>query len=102
MLSVKTRLPLEAIFRVFIVPYNSTRFLRESSDRDSQLANQIAIMNQVYYPTVTFVQVGVRRTVNPDWFNNAGPESPQQTAMKDALHTGGPGDLNVYTVGYCI
>lgn len=40
------------------------------------------------------------RTVNSDWFNNAGPDSSEQTAMKDALRVGGVADLNVYTVGY--
>ncbi|KAJ7671049.1 hypothetical protein B0H17DRAFT_1141689 [Mycena rosella] len=43
--------------------------------------------------------VTTTRTVNVDWFNNAGPSTSQQTAMK-ASRQGGKGDLNVYSVGF--
>ena len=42
------------------------------------------------------------RTTNSDWFNNTGPNSGQQDAMKKSLRVGGPETLNVYTVGYAI
>lgn len=40
------------------------------------------------------------RTLNPDWFSNAGPNTSQQTAMKQALRQGGAADLNLYSVGF--
>ncbi|KAJ6525878.1 hypothetical protein DFH09DRAFT_936448, partial [Mycena vulgaris] len=43
--------------------------------------------------------VGTTRTVNADWFKNAGPSTSQQTAMK-AARQDGKGDLNDYYVGY--
>ncbi|KAJ7640586.1 hypothetical protein B0H17DRAFT_1339287 [Mycena rosella] len=49
---------------------------------DSQIASQIQTLNNDYAGN----------------FNNAGPGTSQQTAMK-ASRQGGKGDLNVYTVG---
>jgi hypothetical protein len=49
---------------------------------------------------ISWVLAGTTRTVNADWFNRAGPGSPQQNAMKAALRQGGASDLNVYTVGF--
>ncbi|HZI87021.1 MAG TPA: zinc metalloprotease, partial [Pyrinomonadaceae bacterium] len=43
-----------------------------------------------------FVKAGVTRTQNDAWYA-AGPGSSAQTAMKNALHTGGATDLNFYT-----
>jgi hypothetical protein len=37
--------------------------------------------------------------VNADWFNNAEPDTQQQTDMKNALRKGGAADLNLYSVG---
>jgi hypothetical protein len=68
--------------------------------RDSQITNQISVMNSGFSgSSYSFVHTGTTRTVNADWFNNAGPGSSQQTAMKSALRQGGVKDLNVYTVG---
>ncbi|KAG8700384.1 hypothetical protein FRC08_004734 [Ceratobasidium sp. 394] len=47
-----------------------------------------------------FVLAGTDRTVNADWFNNAGPGTSQQTLMKRTLRRGGVADLNVYSVGF--
>jgi len=69
--------------------------------RDSQIANQINVMNTAYSKaSITWVLAGTSRTTNSDWFNNVGPDASQQTAMKSALRTGTAKDLNVYTVGY--
>ena len=69
--------------------------------RDSQIANQIDVMNTGYSrASITWVLAGTSRTTNSDWFNNVGPDASQQTAMKSALRTGTAKDLNVYTVGY--
>ena len=43
-----------------------------------------------------FTLAGVDHTTNAAWFD-AGPETPEEAAMKQALKRGGPGDLNVYT-----
>ena len=68
---------------------------------DSQLTSQINVLNQDYASTgLSFVKAGTTRTVNADWFNNAGPDSSQQTSMKNSLRQGGARDLNVYTVGF--
>lgn len=34
------------------------------------------------------------------WFNDVARDTPEQTAMKTKLRKGGPGDLNIYTVGF--
>lgn len=39
-------------------------------------------------------------TIISDWFHKAGPDTPEQTAMKKELRNGGADDLNVYTVGF--
>jgi len=68
---------------------------------DSQIANQISVLNAGYANAgLTFVLAGTDRTVNSDWFNNAGPDSSQQTSMKNTLRKGGAAALNVYTVGF--
>ena len=60
-------------------------------------------MNQAYAPAgITWVLAGTTRTVNADWFNRAGPNTTQQTAMKAGLRQGGAGDFNVYTVGFVL
>ncbi|KAH9050092.1 Metalloprotease, partial [Lactarius hengduanensis] len=49
---------------------------------------------------LSFKLVDVTRTVNADWFNNAAPNSPQQTVMKKSLYKGGAADLNIYSIGF--
>ncbi|KAH9062053.1 hypothetical protein EDB87DRAFT_1609070 [Lactarius vividus] len=58
------------------------------------------VLNNNFASTgLAFRLVGIDRTVNADWFNNAAPGTPQQTAMK-ALRRGGAADLNIYSVGF--
>lgn len=83
-----------------------------------QIISQVDAMNMGFAETgLNFVLAGVDRTINPDWFANAGPDtcvasrdtsihplltspnSAQQTAMKRSLRLGTRSDLNVYTVG---
>ena len=62
--------------------------------------DQIDVLNNNFAGTrLSFNLGGLDRTVNADWFHSAAPDSAQQTAMKSALHQGGPATLNVYTVG---
>lgn len=76
---------------------------------DARLNAQIAAMNEHYAGSDTpvyrlpaanmsfrFVKASVTRTQNDAWYA-AGPGSSAQTAMKNALHTGGATDLNFYT-----
>lgn len=68
---------------------------------DSQLSDQIDVLNQGYSGSgLSFTLASTDRTVNSDWFNNAGPDSSQQTDMKNSLRAGGAADLNIYTVGF--
>ncbi|TDL29159.1 zincin, partial [Rickenella mellea] len=68
---------------------------------DSQIAAQINVLNNDYASAgLSWTLAGTTRTVNSDWFNNAGPDSSQQTSMKNSLRKGGAADLNVYTVGF--
>lgn len=70
---------------------------------DSQIARQISVINTAYGNSktgISWILAGTTRTINVDWFNNAGPRTPQQTAMKKALRQGTAKDLNVYTVGF--
>ncbi|KAF8876727.1 metalloprotease [Infundibulicybe gibba] len=68
---------------------------------DSQLTAQISVMNAAYASSgVQWTIAGIIRTVNPDWFSNVGPDSPQQMLMKNTLRQGDEKVLNVYTVGF--
>jgi len=70
-------------------------------NRDSQIQDQIDVLNSDFSESgITWVLAKTTRTVNPDWFDNVGPENDQQNIMKEQLRTGGAADLNVYTVGY--
>ncbi|MEU6114536.1 zinc metalloprotease [Streptomyces sp. NPDC047117] len=67
---------------------------------DSQINAQIDVLNADFSSTgLTFTLAGVSRTVNPDWYSNAGPGSTQERAMKRALRKGGAATLNVYSLG---
>ncbi|KAL5636729.1 hypothetical protein ACGC1H_000635 [Rhizoctonia solani] len=74
--------------------------LSEGNIPDSQIQRSISVLNEDYGSSgLSFHLAAVDRTVNPDWFMNAGPGSGQQTAMKRKLRRGGVSDLNVYSVG---
>ncbi len=57
---------------------------------DSQIAQQISILNGVYGPIgFNFRLAGTTRTLNKDWFSNMAANSAQESAAQSALHTGG-------------
>jgi hypothetical protein len=67
----------------------------------SQITAQIDVMNVAYYPSGLQWQLAeITHTTNEGWFNNAGPDTDEQTAMKATLRKGGVADLNVYSVGF--
>ncbi|KAG6822391.1 hypothetical protein H0H92_014081, partial [Tricholoma furcatifolium] len=66
---------------------------------DSVIQKQMTVLNQAYNETsIVWQLAGVTRVTNADWFKNAGPNTAQQSAMKQALRQGGAADLNVYSV----
>lgn len=71
---------------------------------DTQITNQIAVLNQAYSGATggantiyRFTRVSTDRTANNTWFTCTGGTCEQQ--MKAALHQGGAADLNLYTNG---
>lgn len=69
--------------------------------RDSQIQAQIDVLNKDYTGTgLSFELQNITRTLNAAWFNNVGPDTTEQTAMKNALRTGTASTLNIYTVGF--
>jgi hypothetical protein len=69
----------------------------------AQITAQIAVLNNTYAggeggarTGFAFKLAGVTRTDNAAWFA-AGPGGTDEHSMKQALHTGGPGDLNLYS-----
>lgn len=85
----------------FPIIYSKRRAYRIATRSDSQIANQITVLNQDYSGSgLTFSLAGTTRTVNSQWFNQVGPDSSLQTTMKRQLRQGGANALNVYTVGF--
>jgi hypothetical protein len=77
--------------------------LPDVDNRYSQIASQIRVINAAYSNSstgISWVLAGITRTINDDWFQNAGPGTSQQTVMKARLRRGSAKDLNVYTVGF--
>jgi len=68
---------------------------------DSQIADQIAVMNSAYKDSgIQWKLAGTDRTTNAKWFNNVGPDTTTQTNMKAKLRKGGKAALNIYTVSF--
>jgi len=69
--------------------------------RDTQITSQISVLNKDYSGTgLSFKLMNTTRTQNATWFNRVAPDSPEQTAMKNALRVGPASALNLYTVGF--
>jgi len=68
---------------------------------DNLINDQMRVLNKDFSGTgLKFVLASANRTINSDWFDNAEPDTQQQTDMKNALRQGGAADLNVYSVGF--
>ncbi|KAF9647709.1 metalloprotease [Thelephora ganbajun] len=82
------------------VIYKSTS-LSEGYIPDSQISSSISVLNADYARCgISFHLAGIDRTHNVNWFDQVGPGSSYQTAMKNKLRKGGANDLNVYSVGF--
>ncbi|KAK7470952.1 hypothetical protein VKT23_002367 [Stygiomarasmius scandens] len=93
--------PLAATLNVYFHVISKDSTTAGGNVPQSQLQDQITVMNRAYAGSgITWTLAGTDRTVNSDWFNNAGPGTSQQTTMKRTLRTGSVRDLNVYTVGF--
>ncbi|TRM67808.1 hypothetical protein BD626DRAFT_106415 [Schizophyllum amplum] len=68
---------------------------------DDQISQQIDVLNEDYADSgLYFVLANTTRTVNEQWFSTAGPDTDEQTDMKNQLRQGDADALNVYTVGF--
>ncbi|KAJ3410992.1 hypothetical protein HDV05_002936 [Chytridiales sp. JEL 0842] len=66
---------------------------------DADVQAQMNVLNNDFTEW-TFNLVETKTVVNKKWFNSAAPDTPLQDEMKRTLRKGGPGDLNIYTVGF--
>jgi len=63
---------------------------------DSQIIEQMKVLNDAYSGTYTFSLNGTDRTTNSAWYT-AGPGTTAEKAMKTALRIGKADSLNIYT-----
>jgi len=88
--------PTEIKVHVHVI--NKGKGLPNGDLPDSQIADQIATLNQAYggaQMPLHFTLASTDRTTNASWFT-VGFGSAEETAMKKALHVGGPDELNLY------
>jgi hypothetical protein len=62
---------------------------------DSQIAQQISVLNAAYTGLASFTLVSTDRTSNSSWFT-AGPGTSAERLMKQTLRKGSADDLNIY------
>jgi len=63
---------------------------------DSQIIDQINVLNAAFAPGFSFVLTAIDRTTNSAWYTVT-PGTSQETAMKTALRRGSADDLNIYS-----
>ncbi|TFK74483.1 metalloprotease [Pluteus cervinus] len=91
----------EATIDIYWHVINAGDALEQGNISDSQIADQIAVLNHDYGPTgLSFNLVNISRTRNDWWYDDASPDTGTERDMKTALRVGGPSDINVYTVGF--
>ncbi|KAF8645229.1 hypothetical protein AX16_008056 [Volvariella volvacea WC 439] len=65
-----------------------------------QIREQMRVLNEDFNQThVIFKHIKTTRIIQPTWFADMDIDSPLEKAMKKRFRRGGPGTLNVYTVG---
>jgi len=76
---------------------NKGKTLAKGNVPDSQITDQIAVLNSAYAATpFRFTLAGVDRTTNKAWFKMK-PGSAAEAEAKTALRKGGPETLNLYS-----
>ena len=63
---------------------------------ESQIIDQMDVLNKAYSGTYTFSLEGTDRTTDSGWYT-AGPGTRAESEMKTALRKGGADSLNIYT-----
>lgn len=99
--SIQKRQHLQAPINVYFHVISADDTPGNGNIRGSQVTDQITELNTAFRRAgLRFSLAGFDRTVNADWFNNGGPDTSQQDAMKRALRRGNATDLNIYTVNF--
>jgi hypothetical protein len=82
---------------VYVHVINNGTGIANGDVPDSQINDQIAVLNAAYAPWGwQFQLLGIDRTTNATWYT-AQPNTTAETAMKTALHKGTAQHLNLYT-----
>jgi hypothetical protein len=95
---VELRPPGSVVVPVWIHVINQGAGLPNGDVPDSQIAEQISVLNAAYGSGTPFVYqlAGVTRTTNATWYAMQ-PGSTAESQAKNALRVGGPETLNLYT-----
>src|SRR5262249_33695373 len=96
---LRSRAPATITIPVHVHVINKGEGVENGDVPDSQIADQIAVLNTAYTKAsmpFRFSLASTDRTTNADWYGVA-PGTPEETEMKSALRIGGPGELNLYT-----
>ncbi|KAG8821618.1 hypothetical protein FRC17_009774 [Serendipita sp. 399] len=94
-------LPLRRTVHVVWHIIQESNTLAGGSISDDSVRQSITAMNNHYSgSTFRFILDRIDRTTNADWFRNVYRGNAQQTAMKNALHSGDAKVLNIYSVGF--
>lgn len=82
---------------VYFHVINNGATLAQGNVPESQLNDQIAVLNAAYAGTpFVYTLAGIDRTTNADWYTMS-PGSTAEKQAKKALHKGGAESLNLYT-----
>lgn len=91
------RVPGSVTVPVYVHVINSGSTLAQGNVPQSMIDTQISVLNDAYAGTpFVFTLAGVDRSTNIIWYGMS-PGSLAEAAAKNALHTGGPDALNLYT-----
>jgi len=91
---------LKATIPVYFHVIRSGLAASQGNVPDSQIKQQMDVLNKGFASTgISYYLKGIDRTTNLDWYNLAGSNAADQTAMKKALRKGDVKTLNVYSVG---
>lgn len=68
---------------------------------EAQIQAQMDVLNMDYVETgLKWNLVNITRVISQEWFDSVGPDSADNTALKQVFRQGNESTLNVYTVGF--